>query len=349
MLDVKPGETLDLAYEVPKSRTTNDEYIITFTVRERYKTLYADKGHKIVSHQVVLCPNTVTVDVFENNKEVRLEQKEEKIVLITDKVEIAISKKTGLVCEYKVNNENILKEETIPYFWRASTNNDRGFENEKYAITWRNPQKSLVNLRVSKHTSLVIVEVDLVLDNKTTIKYVYTLDGNSKLKIEQITNPNRELEKLPVISDMMILDDKYKNITYYGRGPIENYWDKYKCADIGIYKDEVTNKMVNYLQPQENGAKTDIRFLEVTDENGVGIKIKGLPTFEFNISKYHPEDVEKADHFYKLTPYDGVVLRVIYKQMGVGGDDSWHALPHAEYRLNSNMIYTNTYTIEPII
>ncbi len=90
--------------------------------------------------------------------------------------------------------------------------------------------------------------------------------------------------------------------------------------------------MVNYLQPQENG---------------VGIKIKGLPTFEFNISKYHPEDIEKADHFYKLVPHEGVVLRVIYKQMGVGGDDSWHALPHAEYRLNANKIYTNTYTIEP--
>ena len=106
--------------------------------------------------------------------------------------------------------------------------------------------------------------------------------------------------------------------------------------------------MLNYLQPQENGAKTDVRYLEIKNEKGDGIKISGVPTFEFNISKYHPEDVEIADHFYKLKPLDATVLRIIYKQMGVGGDDSWRALPHPEYILNPNKIYTLTYEIKPI-
>ena len=106
--------------------------------------------------------------------------------------------------------------------------------------------------------------------------------------------------------------------------------------------------MVNYLQPQENGAKTDVRYLEIKNEKGEGIKITGNPTFEFNISKYHPEDVEIADHGYKLKPLDATLLRVIYKQMGVGGDDSWQALPHPEYILNPNKIYTLTYEIKPM-
>ena len=88
--------------------------------------------------------------------------------------------------------------------------------------------------------------------------------------------------------------------------------------------------------------------LEIKNEKGEGIKISGVPTFEFNISKYHPEDVEIADHFYKLKPLDATVLRIIYKQMGVGGDDSWRALPHPEYILNPNKIYTLTYEIKPI-
>ena len=68
----------------------------------------------------------------------------------------------------------------------------------------------------------------------------------------------------------------------------------------------------------------------------------------FNISKYHPEDVEVADHTYKVKSMNAIVLRVIYKQMGVGGDDSWQALPHSEYILNPNKIYTLTYEIKTI-
>ena len=60
------------------------------------------------------------------------------------------------------------------------------------------------------------------------------------------------------------------------------------------------------------------------------------------------EDVEVADHTYKVKPMNAIVLRVIYKQMGVGGDDSWQALPHSEYILNPNKIYTLTYEIKTI-
>ena len=63
-----------------------------------------------------------------------------------------------------------------------------------------------------------------------------------------------------------INEEEFKNITYYGRGEIENYWDKYKSAKVGLYEDIVTEKMVNYLQPQENGAKTDVRYLEIKNE-----------------------------------------------------------------------------------
>ena len=207
---------------------------------------------------------------------------------------------------------------------------------------------NLVNMKIENYQNIVNLIVDIELDNKSTVTYVYSLDCNSKLKIQQVLNPNRELAKIPAISDMFILKEEFKDITYYGRGEIENYWDKYKSAKIGLYNDTVTDKMVNYLQPQENGAKTDVRYLEIKNEKGEGIKITGNPTFEFNISKYHPEDVEIADHGYKLKPLDATLLRVIYKQMGVGGDDSWQALPHPEYILNPNKIYTLTYEIKPI-
>ena len=99
------------------------------------------------------------------------------------------------------------------------------------------------------------------------------------------------------------------NITYYGRGPIENYWDKYSCAKIGIFNDFVDDNIIKYLQPQESGAKGDVRYLEIKNDIGRGIKIKGHPTFEFNISKYHPENVEVSSHIHELKPYNGIILR----------------------------------------
>ena len=347
-IDLEPGKTYRLSYDVVQKRYKDEEYIVTFTVKEKNETLYAPKGHEIKHHQVILKPNLLKIEREENTNKVNINEEDKLITLSTEKVKVSLSKESGLLAQYIVNGENILKEESRPYFWRASTNNDRGFKNEIDALTWRNPKMNLVNIKLENYQNIVNLVVDIELDNKSTVTYVYSLDGNSKLKIQQVLNPNRDLAKIPAISDMFILKEEFKDITYYGRGEIENYWDKYKSAKINLYEDTVTDKMVNYLQPQENGAKTDVRYLEIKNEKGQGIKISGSPTFEFNISKYHPEDVEVADHTYKVKPMNAIVLRVIYKQMGVGGDDSWQALPHSEYILNPNKIYTLTYEIKTI-
>ena len=311
-IDLEPGKTYRLSYDVVQKRYKDEEYIVTFTVKEKNETLYAPKGHEIKHRQVILKPNLLKIEREDNINTVDINEDERYIKLSTEKVKVSVSKESGLLCEYIVNDNNILKEESRPYFWRASTNNDRGFKNEIDALTWRNPKMNLVNIKLENYQNIVNLVVDIELDNKSTVTYVYSLDGNSKLKIQQVLNPNRDLAKIPAISDMFILKEEFKDITYYGRGEIENYWDKYKSAKINLYEDTVTDKMVNYLQPQENGAKTDVRYLEIKNEKGQGIKISGSPTFEFNISKYHPEDVEVADHTYKVKPMNAIVLRVIY-------------------------------------
>ncbi|MGL5315707.1 MAG: beta-galactosidase small subunit family protein, partial [Peptostreptococcaceae bacterium] len=345
-LDVKAGESIEFNYDVPQKRMDKDEYIVTLSLVEKEDTLYASKGHEVAYHQVILPSNEFSIDMIVQNEQVNVENNETSIVLSAGTVIVEISKATGLISQYKANEESILKEENRPYFWRATTNNDRGFKNNESAITWRNPKNKLIGLVIEQYGTLAKVSSKLILDNGTEVKYNYYLDGKSKFKVEQIVTPRRELPWLPAISDMMILNNEYKYITYYGRGPIENYWDKYSCAKIGLYNDEVKEERVPYLQPQENGAKTDVRYLEIKNNKGNGIIIKGEPTIEFNISKYHPEDVEVATHFHELKSYDGVVLRLLYKQMGVAGDDSWQAKPHQEYILYPNRTYTFSYTIE---
>ena len=348
-ISLEPGKEIVLSYDVVNKRSSKDEYIVTISFVEKEDTLYAKSGHEVAYHQIIVPSNTLNVEIRDFKNKVEMSNTDNCIVLYTEKVEIEISKSTGLINSYKIDNEKILKEDIKPYFWRASTNNDRGFKNEEKAITWRNPIYKLINIEVENYTNLIKVISEIVLDNKSVVKYIYELDGNSNLNIEQILTPNRELSYIPSISDLFVLKEEYKNITYYGRGPIENYWDKYSCAKIGIFNDFVDDNIIKYLQPQESGAKGDVRYLEIKNDIGRGIKIKGHPTFEFNISKYHPENVEVSSHIHELKPYNGIILRVIYKQAGVGGDDSWQAMPHPEYILYPNRIYTLKYTIEPNI
>lgn len=347
-LFLEPGNSKILSYDFEEIRTNKDEYIVTISIIEKEDTLYSKVGHEVAYHQVILPSNSISMNINECNKNVNIIDDKDNILLKTDKVELIVSKKTGLINQYKINNKNLLKEEVMPYYWRASTNNDRGFRNNEIATTWRNPNKVLINLNIENYKELVKISSEILLDNQSKIIYIYSLDGNSKLDIQQIIMPNIKLSSIPAISDLFVLKDEYKNINYYGRGSIENYWDKYNCARIGLYEEVVDEKITPYLQPQECGSKSDIRYLEIKNDLGLGIKIKGKPTFEFNISKYHPEDIEVATHMHELKQYDGIILRMIYKQAGVGGDDSWHATPHPEYILYPNRIYTLSYTIDPI-
>ena len=126
-IDLEPGKTYRLSYDVVQKRYKDEEYIVTFTVKEKNATLYAPKGHEIKHHQVILKPNLLKIEREDNINTVDINEDERYIKLSTEKVKVSVSKESGLLCEYIVNDNNILKEESRPYFWRASTNNDRGF------------------------------------------------------------------------------------------------------------------------------------------------------------------------------------------------------------------------------
>ena len=121
-IDLEPGKTYRLSYDVVQKRYKDEEYIVTFTVKEKNETLYAPKGHEIKHHQVILKPNLLKIEREDNINTVDINEDERYIKLSTEKVKVSVSKESGLLCEYIVNDNNILKEESRPYFWRASTN-----------------------------------------------------------------------------------------------------------------------------------------------------------------------------------------------------------------------------------
>jgi beta-galactosidase len=157
---------------------------------------------------------------------------------------------------------------------------------------------------------------------------------------------------MPRFGTIFSLYREFENLSYYGRGPWENYSDRNTAAFKGIYSSKVADQYVPYTRPQENGYKTDVRWITLMDENGYGLSIEGLQPICISALNNFPEDFDegltkKYRHLSDITPRREVVVCVDLAQRGVGGDNSWGAYPHEKYRLNATE-YSYGFVIKPL-
>lgn len=182
-----------------------------------------------------------------------------------------------------------------------------------------------------------------------TIEYQIKNDGSLKIN-SSIDMTGRDLPELPRFGMRMELPEAYTNLEFYGRGPWENYTDRNTSSFIGLYTDKVQNQAtLNYIRPQENGYKTDVRWLKLTNPDGQGIIIKGEQPICFSALNNMTEDLDpgvtkKQQHPADVKSRSNVYLQVDLKQRDAGGDNSWGALPHDQYRLLDKK-YSYTYEI----
>jgi beta-galactosidase len=160
------------------------------------------------------------------------------------------------------------------------------------------------------------------------------------------------LPEIPRFGMQMRLSSEYETFTYYGRGIWENYSDRNTSSFVGIYNSTVSEQGFDYIRPQENGNKTDVRWLTLTNKDGFGLKIKGLQALSVKVAHNPAEDLDfgvskKNTHPSGITPRKEVFLNVDYLQRGLGGDDSWGRLPHEPYRL-LNDSYEYAYEISVV-
>jgi beta-galactosidase len=107
---------------------------------------------------------------------------------------------------------------------------------------------------------------------------------------------------------------------------------------------------VEYSRPQENGNKTDVRWVALTNAQGVGLLAVGDRTLEVSARHFAKEDLERAGYTFQMQPHPEIFLNLDWKQMGVGGIDSWspNALPMEPYRIPSDRAYSYRYRLTPV-
>jgi beta-galactosidase len=230
-----------------------------------------------------------------------------------------------------------------PNFWRAPTDNDFGNDMPQRQGVWKLAGSEAAIERVEQRQNSnreVIIEVTSRLpavESRHSVRY--TVFGNGDIIVLSRLFPEKSgLPDLPRFGMQMILRGEFDRIQWHGRGPHETYWDRKSGARVGIYQGLVLEQYTPYVRPQENGNKTDVRWMALTNGEGVGLLVVGDPLLEASAHHFLPQDFDPGPdkmqrHASDLEPRDLVTLNVDLHQMGVGGDTSWGARPHPEYSL----------------
>lgn len=355
-VELSPRQYKDVTLPIPPIDSTGDEYFLNITATAKNATSLIPLGHVVATEQFKL-----TGDYFTRNYSIagdlQVTKDSTKLNFQSGLVSGTFDLKRGIFTSYKSLNVK-LNSLPQPYFWRAPTDNDFGNNMPKKLGIWRNAHENIIvkNVTVgSQDSNGVSIKADYELAGINvpyTVEYFIQNDGSIKVTAS-IDMTGRDLPELPRFGMRTELSEQYHYLNYYGRGPWENYNDRNESAFVGLYSDSVENQyMYNYIRPQESGYKTDVRWFELTDTKGNGLHVEGVQPICFSAIQHRDEDLDpgntkKQQHPSNLPPYNAINIHIDLKQRGVGGDNSWGALPHNQYRLLDKQ-YTYSYIIKPV-
>ncbi len=340
------------------SRT--DEWTILPSNHVYAKEQFLLPVHKEADYELISEMEPLTADTLDN-----------RIKISGKDFNLTFDSSTGELISWQVKRNELVKEPLRPNFWRAPIDNDYGNRFDKRCRVWREAGKRLtvsdISLKIiSPSTASVNCEFEVLdLDNSpmANLKLSYTIYGSGEVGLDYSINITREnLPEIPRIGMNWILPAEYNNIEWFGRGPFENYWDRNTAAFVGHYKGKVADQYVPYIRPQENGNKTDVRWLSLSNTQGIGILIQAGTLLSISAHHNIMEDFESPErtdgrqidgvpvinrHTTDVKPRDLVSLNLDFKQMGVGGDNSWGARTHSQYTLRDNY-YAYSMLIRPL-
>lgn len=332
------------------------EYFVNVYAYTRKATDLVPVGHEVAREQF-----QTGGDYFATKKpsedKLQVTREENRLRFRSGAISGEFDLRQGRLSRYTFNNEGgVVGQFPEPYFWRAPTDNDFGNNMQVNLGVWRTAHvdRKVKNVAVGEQTAEglpVTVEYELTgVGVPYVIKYNILNDASVQVTAS-IDMTGRDLPELPRFGMRMQLPAGYDNLSYYGRGPWENYSDRKTASFIGVYKDKVENQFTwSYIRPQEGGYKTDVRWFTLTNDKGKGILVEGVQPICFSATNNRAEDLDpgltkKQQHPTDIKPRREVYVNVDLAQRGVGGDNSWGALPHEQYRLLDKK-YSYSYTIK---
>ena len=341
-LTLAPQAEQEVALQLDKpALKPGAEYWLKIEFKLAADELWAPKGHVVAWDQMRLpweAPAAPKADVAAMPA-LRMVETGDAVKISGDGFELVIGKRSGAIESFRSAGKEMVTRPLAPNFWRAATDNDEGGSNYTpiRLSAWRRAGQDRDVQRVTAsqpRPQAVKVEAESVLPaGGSKYRTAYTVYGSGDVVVEADFQPGAKLTELPKFGMEMGIAREYGQMTWFGRGPHESYWDRQTSAAVGLYSGPVTEQYHAYARPQETGNKTDVRWVALTNQRGEGLLAVGMPHLYASAWPFTMELLEKATHTHELVHGDDITLNLDYKQTGVGGDNSWGARTHDEYTL----------------
>ncbi len=329
-----------------------------------------DAGYAVAREQFVVNPYTFptmesVLAVTSGKYDTRKVEKEEKVAWVTlsaGNTSVTFNHWNGWIDYLDVDGKPMLEEgyAITPDFWRAPTDNDYGAGTQRKLHAWKNPEMKMKSFKVVENEGKAEKGVEVVYDMpsvEATLTMTYTLTPAGELVVNEAMTVNKDAKHKPELMRygmQLVMPKAYNMLTYYGKGPGENYIDRNNGDRLGVYDAKVADQYWGYVRPQESGNKTEVRYWQGKDENGKGLEFYSFAPMECSTLNYLASDLDDdwdknahQSHSGDLTPRDFSVVKLAARQRGLACVNSWGAIPLEQYRM-PYQDYSFTYVIRPL-
>ncbi len=365
-LNVAPQQTAKIKLDLGKTCACA-EWLLNVRYVQKQREGLIPAGHIVAKDQLVLnaykAPAMTLQNVTDMNIQTalpRIDDANSQCVMIEgENFNIQFAKADGFMDKYMVDGLDMIKEgaKLTPNFWRAPTDNDFGAGlQQKYAV-WKNPKFKLASLKSEMKDGLAVISAEYEMPSVsagTKLQLTYEINNRGAVKVNQklVAEKGAKVSNIFRFGMQMVMPKSFENISYYGRGPVENYIDRKWATELGVYNQTVTDQFYAYIRPQENGNKTDIRWWKQLNEAGRGLQFVAEAPFSASALHYTIESLDsgwekKQEHSNEVEPADLTNFLIDKVQMGLGCVDSWGAIPREEYMLPYGD-YEFTFIMQPI-
>lgn len=247
----------------------------------------------------------------------------------------------GMPATWQVDGEPLLAAPAALNTWRAPTSGDRGWGMPRLCAPWRTAGR-LARLRrrsLAREDGVLRVDCELELPGipaACRLRWILRDVSELELHLELDACPAGAPE-LPRLGTAWTLPAAFRRVAWYGRGPGESYRDRQAAAGLGQWRADVASWSYAHLRPQENGNRTGVRWLELTDGRR-RLRASALADpIDASAWPWTQDALEAAPTRTALQPCGATVLNLDHGQMGLGGDNTWGERPYAEHRLPADI------------
>ena len=343
---VKDGR-FDIPY--PYFPYDDPELVLNVYARLKKDLPWASEGFVVAREQFVLKPEEF-FPAFAGRDTVAHETTE-GFEVITDDWSATISK-TGAITSWIFKGRQILSAPLEPYFWKPENDNQHAAHFAERVAVWKDAVEKGTVKDIRAEGRQLIVDMALPVGADLTLTYDFKADGRIMADLDyrpkevvggEMQSP---IPLMPKFGMRMRLSKDFTQIKYYGRGPWENYPDRKGSSFLGIYKMPLSEYETEYIHPQDNGNRCDIRWFEISSPHQT-IRVDGCQPLCIRAWDYGEEDLESAKHPNEINRGRFVNLNIDLSVHGVGGADTWGKRTLPQYTIDGNKPHHYSFILEP--